>query len=186
MILNKYLLLLILLILFAFPGSCFAEENYYIDDEPVLMYKIIDWWEDCSLNRKHIFNMKPDASETQQAFEQRKKKAFSQYKDCDSVNGKVLKYNIIDKVNIEYHKEKQELNIIFDEDIAVLLTGNRQSGSEPASLVFKCIRLNEKTFSPSDIFNCGYAKINKNILVFMNISPEDALKIKNKGPEIGA
>lgn len=186
MLFNNYLLAAILLILLAFPGSCFSEENYSIDGESVLMYKIIDWWEDCSSNRKQIFHMKPDSLETQQAFEHRRKKALKQYKDCDRLKGKVLEYNIRGEVQIEYQKENQELHMIFDEDIGSLMTLNSQRLNESASPVFKCIRLNEKIFSTSDIFNCGYAKINKNNFLFINISPEDAVKIKKNSSEIGA
>ncbi|MDM8538011.1 hypothetical protein QUF70_14745, partial [Desulfobacterales bacterium HSG17] len=154
--------------------------------ESVLMYKIIDWWEDCSSNRKQIFHMKPDSFETQQAFEQRKKKAFEQYKDCDRLKGKNLKYSISSDVQIVYEKKNQELRMMFDEEIASLIDLNSQNLNDSGSLVFKCIRLNEKTFSTSDIFNCGYAKIDKNTFVFMNISSKDALKIKKNCPEISA
>lgn len=185
--LNKYIFgLTLFFILSVFTGSCFCEEDYFIDDEPVLMYKIIDWWEDCSSNRKHIFNMKPGNSEKQQVFEQRREKALLQYKDCDKFIGKSLEYNIIAKVEFDYQKDKKELNMVFGEDIAALLTGNRDLDNKPDLLVFKCIRINEKTFSASDIFNCGYAKINKNTLVFMDIPHDDAAKILKRGPEIGA
>ena len=186
MIFNKYLSTAILLLFFIFPGLCSGKESYSIDGESVLMYKIIDWWEDCSSNRKQIFYMKPDPLETQQAFEQRRKKALEQYKDCDQFKGKLLEYNITGNVQIEYKKETQELHIIFDEDIGSLLILDSQTDKNPGSLIFKCIKLNEKNFSASDMFNCGYAKINKNTFFFMNISPEDAVKIKKNSSEIGA
>lgn len=179
MIFNQYLLTAVILICFVFPGSCFSEENYSIDGESVLMYKIIDWWEACSSNRKQIFYMEPDKFENHERFELRRKKALEQYKDCDRLKGKVLEYTIKGDIQVEYQKENKELHMIFDEeDIGSMLYLNSNILNKSASRVFKCIRLYEKHFSPSEISNCGYLKIHNNTLIVMDISPDDAEKIK--------
>jgi hypothetical protein len=45
-LIRKYLTILLLITLFT-PVFGLATEKYYIDQQPVLLYKIINWWNNC-------------------------------------------------------------------------------------------------------------------------------------------
>ena len=112
---RKCLTILLLTALFT-PVFGLATEKYYIDQQPVLLYKIINWWNNCL----------PD--------------------DCDLFCGKTIFCTDQGNVNIEKETPGSDLILRVNGEFAEMLAPFRQSEASFGPNRWHCKWLNEKYF----------------------------------------
>ena len=112
---RKYLTILLLIALFT-PVFGLATEKYYIDQQPVLLYKIINWWNTCL----------PD--------------------DCGLFCGKTIFCTDQGNVNIEKDTTGSDLKLRVNGNFAEMLAPFRQSEAFFGPNRLQCKWLNQKYF----------------------------------------
>ena len=105
----------VLMILFS-PVFVWATEKYFIDQQPVLLYKIINWWNTCLPN------------------------------DCGLLCGRAISCTDQGNVNIQKHTKGSGLILRMNGTFAELLTPYKQSEAFFGPNRFQCKWLNEKYF----------------------------------------
>jgi len=101
-------------IVFCHEGLCF--ENYYINGEPVLFYKIIDWWHDCI----------PE--------------------DSDLLCGSRIKYISKGETQVEYNEKEMSIKFKVNEGFADLLSMFKKCETCLNPSYFRCTWLNDNFF----------------------------------------
>jgi len=114
--LNRILLTIVLAFVLLTPVTGMAIERYYIDQQPVLLYKIINWW----------YNCLPD--------------------DCDLFCGKTIFCANQGNVNIENNKQGSDLILRVNGKFGEMLSPFRQSEAFFGPNRLQCKWLNEKYF----------------------------------------
>lgn len=141
--------ILIIQAVFINSPSYAATERYYIDDQPVLLYKVINWW----------YDSLPDQSQ--------------------QLCGHRIKYTFSTDTASSYNADSRQLAIFLPSSFADLLsifkTGDHCFG--PSRL--HCEWINGKYFGQSKALDILPAAGGVNRLVFDNFSEADALSVKN-------
>ena len=143
------------LILILTPASGAATEKYYIDQQPVLLYKIINWWNNCL----------PD--------------------DCDLFCGKTIAYTDQGNVNIERNSQGDDLTLRVNGTFAQMISPFRQSKAFFGPNRLQCKWLNEKYFGNgiAEDFTDTANGVSK--LRFQSVSHRHAELLKTVEKDIG-
>ena len=146
---------LILLGFILIPCFGFGYEKYYIDNEPVLLYKIINWWHDCISNNCSRF--------------------------CD----RRVKYVNNGTVHIKYNRSNSVLTLKFTEPFADLLIPLKQNDRDFGPSRFKCTWLNKLYLgspTPDDINNISFLH---HEIIFHSVDFRQANLLKKSESNIG-
>jgi len=134
-------------IIFTQDASC--AENYYIDNNRVLLYKIINWWYDCL----------PE--------------------ETDRLCGSRLKYENRGNAKAEFNNAERTLKLNVKGGFTDLISIFKQCKTCPGPSCLKCVWLNEKYFKNSEAMNIYKNFAGPSIFVFKNITKKQARQIKN-------
>jgi hypothetical protein len=122
----------------------FVSEPCYIDNNIVLLYKIINWWNDTL----------PD--------------------DDSSLCGSMIKCQSNNNIKIEYNKKTKKLTLANTGYFGDLLSVFRECENCPGPSYFKCVWLNKRYFDGIKISTIPRIVRKINIIQFSNISKQQA------------
>ena len=153
-LIRKYVAMVLLFALLS-PVFGLATEKYYIDQQPVLLYKIINWWNNCL----------PD--------------------DCDLFCGKTIFYTDQGNVNIEKDTPGSDLKLRMNGEFAEMLVPFRQSEAFFGPNRLQCKWLNEKYFGDGTAEDLKDTASDQSEFRFKSVSEVHVQLLKKVEKDIG-